>query len=151
MQRRHRNGKQRMDNESFDRSLRLKTGSDRAFGLVFVALFSLIGLASRVFFGGDLRIWALAIAGLFLAITLVVPKILHPLNRPWMRFSFTLHRVANPIVLGFIFFAVVTPIALLMRWRGKDPLRLRFDRTAKTYWIARTPPGPDRRSLKHQF
>jgi hypothetical protein len=140
-----------MGHESFDRAEQVKTGSDRVFGLVFAVVFALIGVFPWIFSDGAVRVWALAVGAAFLAIALAVPRILHPLNRLWMRFGLLLHRIVNPVVLGIMFFVVVTPIALLMRWRGKDPLRLRFDAAAKTYWIARTPPGPDPRSLNHLF
>jgi hypothetical protein len=57
----------------------------------------------------------------------------------------------SPVVLGIMFFLVVTPIGLLMRAFGKDPLRLRFDKSASSYWLDRTPPGPPPESLSDQF
>jgi len=68
-----------------------------------------------------------------------------------MKLGDILHRIASPIALAILFYGVVTPTGLLMRLFGKDPLRLRFDREAKSYWIAREPPGPAPESLKDQF
>ena len=65
------------------------------------------------------------------------PAALAPLNRVWTRFGLLLHRIVSPVVLGVMFFVVVTPMGLVMRALGKDPLRLRFDREARSYWIDR--------------
>ena len=127
-----------------------RLGSERAFGIVFAAVFALIGLWPLLADGG-VRLWALALAFLFLAAAFLAPRALAPLNRLWFRFGNLLHRIVNPLVMGLLFFTTVTPIALLMRLAGKDPLRLRFDRAAKSYWIERTPPGPAPESLRHQF
>ena len=75
----------------------------------------------------------------------------HRLTYRCRHIGLVLHKIVSPIALGILFFLVVTPTGLLMRLLGKDPLRLRFDRSADSYWIARTPPGPDADSLKNQF
>jgi hypothetical protein len=62
-----------------------------------------------------------------------------------------LSRIVTPVVMGVVFFAVVTPVALILRVLGKDPLRLKLDPTAATYWIDRIPPGPSPESIKDQF
>ena len=79
------------------------------------------------------------------------PALLAPLNRLWTRFGALLHRVVSPIVLGFMFFVVITPMGLVRRMLVKDPLRLRFDRQAGSYWVPRQPPGPPPQSLTNQF
>jgi hypothetical protein len=76
---------------------------------------------------------------------------LAPLNRLWFRFGMILHAIVSPLVLGLIFYLVVTPTALLLRAIGKDPLRLRPDRAAASYWIAKAPPGPPPDTMKQQF
>jgi hypothetical protein len=119
-------------------------------GLVFAALFVIIA-AFPLFFGGAIRWWSLAVAAAFLIVALVVPGMLTPLNRAWTRFGLLLHRVVSPIVLGFLFYVVVTPLGLLMRLLGKDPLRLHWDRQSPTYWIERRPPGPKPETLSDQF
>lgn len=86
-----------------------------------------------------------------MVLTLVAPDYLAPLNRLWARFGALLHRIVSPVALAILFFIVVTPIALLMRILGKDPLRMRLDPNAKSYWIVRDPPGPKSESLKDQF
>jgi Saxitoxin biosynthesis operon protein SxtJ len=139
-----------MSHESFDRVAPVKTSSDRVFGLVFAGFFAIVALLP-LFSGRSPRLWSIGVGGVFLVAALVVPKALAPLNRLWMRFGLLLHRIVNPVVLSIMFFVVVTPIGLLMRALGKDPLRLRLDREARTYWIPRDPPGPAPDSLHHQF
>ena len=125
-------------------------GSDRGFGIVFAVVFTAIGLFPLIL-GEPPRGWSLAVAGAFLAVSLVKPAWLAPLNTLWFRFGLLLQRVVHPIVLAVIYFAVVTPTGLIMRALGKDPLRLRFDPDATSYWIPRDPPGPEPESMKNQF
>jgi len=87
----------------------------------------------------------------FLVVAWLRPAVLAPLNRAWTRFGLLLHRIVSPIVLGVMFFVVITPMGLVMRALGKDPLRLRYDREARTYWIDRRPPGPAPDTLNNQF
>jgi fructose-specific phosphotransferase system IIC component len=82
---------------------------------------------------------------------LVKPALLGPLNRVWMAFGRLLHHIVSPVVMGAIFAIVVVPTALGLRLFGKDPLRLKLDRQAASYWLPRQPPGPVRGSLKQQF
>ena len=127
-----------------------KLGGDRAFGFAFAAVFSIVALWPLIG-GNNPRMWAGIVAAVFLAVALIRPSLLRPLNLIWFRFGMLLHRVVSPLVLGLMFFASVTPIALIMRLLGKDPLQLKFDPDAKTYWLPRTPPGPEPDSLKNQF
>ncbi len=136
--------------EDFNRAAAVKAGSDRAFGIVFAVVFALIGLwqwGKEI----DLFPWALGIGGAFLALALIRPALLAPLNRLWFRFGLLLHKIVNPIVMGLIFFLAVTPTALILRLLGKDPLRRKFDLSAASYWIVREPPGPDPQTMKQQF
>ena len=139
-----------MGHESYERREEIKGSSNRSFGIVFAFVFAVIGLLPLVF-GGSVRVWALTVGGLFLLVALAVPAILAPLNRAWLRFGLLLHRIVSPLVLGIMFFLVVTPTGLLMRALGKDLLRLRFDKQSSSYWIDRAPPGPAPESLKDQF
>jgi len=75
---------------------------------------------------------------------------LAPLNKWWTKLGLLLYRVVSPIVLGLLFYVTLTPIALVMRLLGKDPLRLRRDPDAASYWIDRSPP-PAPESMKNQF
>ncbi|ABK43285.1 conserved hypothetical protein [Magnetococcus marinus MC-1] len=123
--------------------------SDRSFGLVFVGVFSLVGLLPLLQ-GGTLRWWALGCAALFLLLALLSPQRLHPLNLLWYQFGLFLHQLMTPLIMSVLFFMVVTPTGLLMRLSGKDPLRLKFDKKCSSYWLDR-PPGPDPDSMKNQF
>jgi hypothetical protein len=125
-------------------------GSDRSFGLVFAVVFLFLGSISLLD-GGDVVYWPILVAAGFLVFALVYPQALGPLNRLWTKFGLLLGSVVNPLVLAIIFLVVLTPIALGMRLAGKDPLRLKLDRRAKTYWIDRSPPGPAPQSMKQQF
>lgn len=136
--------------ESFTREQTVKGSSDRGFGIVFAVVFLIVALWPLLG-GGALRWWSLAVSGAFLAAALAVPKVLAPLNRLWMQFGLLLHRVTNPLIMGFVFYLAVVPTALIMRLLGKDPLRLRLDRAAKSYWIDRRPPGPAPDSMRNQF
>jgi hypothetical protein len=136
--------------ESYERSEDVRGSSDRSFGIVFAVVFGVIGLLPLAF-GGGARLWSLGVGAAFLLVALAMPSILAPLNRLWLRFGLLLHRIVSPLVLGIMFFLVITPMGLVMRAFGKDLLRLRFDKAAPSYWIARTPPGPPPDSLTEQF
>jgi predicted membrane metal-binding protein len=111
-------------------------GSDRSFGFVFAAVFGAAGIYPA-FNGAEIWIAPLAIAAGFAVIALVYPRALGPANRLWTKFGILLSKIVNPIVLGIIYFGVVTPIGIIMRWRGKDPMRLALDPTTESYWIER--------------
>ncbi|MBF0179436.1 MAG: hypothetical protein HQM03_05335 [Magnetococcales bacterium] len=124
--------------------------TERGFGLVFAAFFAVIGLWPLLH-GQAWRPWAVAAGALFLAIALLRPQLLKPWNRLWGRFGALLHRIVSPMVMAVVFFVVVTPIALLMRLLGKDPLRLKKDPAARSYWIVRDPAGPLPDTMPFQF
>lgn len=127
----------------------IQMGSDRTFGLVFAAVFGLVGLYPLLH-DEPIRLWALAVAAAFLIIALVYARLLRPLNRIWFLIGMAMHKVISPVILGLLYFVTVTPIGLLMRLSGHDPLRLKRS-AAITYWISRQPPGPAPESLKNQF
>jgi predicted membrane metal-binding protein len=136
--------------EDFSRKHEVKGGSDRSFGLVFAAFFAIIGLWPLVRHG-EIRLWSLALAVAFLAVALAAPRLLALPNRLWIRFGLLLSRIVNPVIMGLVFFLAVTPTAAILKLTGKDPLRLRLDREAKSYWIERKPPGPAPDTMTHQF
>jgi len=136
--------------EDFSRRHEVKAGSDRSFGLVFAAFFAIIGFWPLVG-GGEIRLWAVALAVVFLVLALTVPHVLAVPNRLWIRFGLLLSRIVNPVIMGLVFFLAVTPTAAILKLTGKDPLRLKLDREAKSYWIERTPPGPAPDTMTHQF
>jgi hypothetical protein len=95
-------------------------------------------------------LWA-GLAVVALALALAAPKLLAPANRVWTKFGLLLHAVVSPLMLGVIFYLCIAPIGFLMRLSGKDPLRLRYEPQADSYWIKRVPPGPPPESFKNQF
>lgn len=136
--------------EDFSREEQVKAGSDRSFGLVFAGFFALMSALSW-WRGHTSWHWALPLAALFLIVAYTYPRALGPLNRLWLKLGLLLYKVVNPIVLGLLFFITITPIGMIMRATGKDFLRLKLDRGAKSYWIERTPPGPPPQTMKNQF
>lgn len=136
--------------EDFSREEHVKGGTDRGFGLVFAGFFAIMAALSW-WRGHAAWHYTLPIAAAFLVVALTFPKILAPLNKLWLKFGLLLYKVMNPLVLGLLFFLTITPIGLVMRMTGKDFLRLRMDKNAKSYWIDRAPPGPPPESMKNQF
>ncbi|MEC7143478.1 MAG: SxtJ family membrane protein [Pseudomonadota bacterium] len=124
----------------------IKIGSNRSFGIVFFVVFLLIALYPLLK-ESDLRIWSLVISFIFLALGLSNSNLLTPLNKLWFKFGLFLGKIISPLVMGFIFFAVVTPIGIIMRILGKDLLNLKFNKK-KSYWIEKT--GP-KSKMKNQF
>ncbi len=124
----------------------VKIGSNRNFGIVFFVVFLIIA-SYPLIDGGDLRIWSLIISIVFLFLGLIKSKILSPLNKFWFKFGIYLGKIISPLVMGIIFFLVVTPIGLLMRLLNKDLLNLKFNNNS-SYWIEKTEP---KSKMKNQF
>jgi hypothetical protein len=113
------------------------TASPRPFGLLFAVIFVLVG-AWPWWEGAPMRLWALAVGGVFGLLAIVAPTALAPLSRLWLRLGLAFHRVVNPLVMGVLFFGAVTPFGLVRQFtnRGLTP-QLRRDPAASTYWIGR--------------
>ena len=124
----------------------IKTSSNKSFGIVFFIVFLVISLYPLVN-QEDIRIWSLIIAFIFLILAFIKSKILTPMNKIWTKFGLFLGNFISPIVMGIIFFFVVTPIGLLMRLFGKDVLNLKNNKSS-TYWIKRT---DQKSTMKKQF
>ena len=124
----------------------IKISSNRSFGIVFFVVFLLIALYPLTY-GGEIRIWSLIISIIFLILGLLNSKILAPLNKIWFKFGILLGRIVSPIIMGIIFFLVVTPIGFIMRLLGKDLLNLKYNKN-KSYWIEKN--GP-KSKMKNQF
>lgn len=139
-----------MAHEDLTREDKVEASTDRAFGWVFTAVFVLIG-AWPLLHASAPRWWAIGIAAAFALVTLAKPTLLSGLNRWWMKLGVLLGKVVSPIALGVLFYLVFTPIGLLMRLMGKDPLRLKYDPAGDSYWIRREPPGPPPNSMTNQF
>ncbi|MCC7383558.1 MAG: hypothetical protein IT384_17090 [Deltaproteobacteria bacterium] len=137
--------------ESFGREHEVEGSTDRGFGLVFAGFFTLVALLPLLSEPRRVRVWSLGVAAACALIAWVAPRVLAPANRLWMRFGLLLQKVVSPIVLGILFFGVITPFGVAMRLFGKDPLRLEWKKDAPTYWITREPPGPPPETMKNQF
>ena len=133
-----------------DRPQAAKIGSERAFGLVFAAVFLLVSLWPLLDRAAP-RIWALGLAAAFALCAWLAPRLLAPLNLLWFRFGGLLHRIVSPIALGVIFFGVITPFAVVMRLFKRDALLLRRRSARPSYWVRREPPGPPPDSFGNQF
>ena len=124
----------------------IKINSNRSFGIVFFIVFLLIALYPLTY-SHDIRIWSVIISIIFLVLGLFNSKILTPLNKLWFKFGIFLGKIISPIIMGIIFFLVVTPIGLLMRLLGKDLINLKYNNN-KSYWIEKN--GP-KSKMKNQF
>jgi hypothetical protein len=124
----------------------VKISSNRSFGLVFFIVFLLIAFYPLIN-QGEIRIWSVLISLFFLILGIINSKILTPLNKVWFKFGIFLGKLISPLVMGIIFFLVVTPIAFLMRILKKDLLNLKFNKNS-SYWIEKTDP---KSTMKNQF
>jgi saxitoxin biosynthesis operon SxtJ-like protein len=125
-------------------------GSDKAFGLTFGAFFAIVGFYPLLK-GGSPRAWAVIVALCFVIAALVRPQLLSYANRLWTAFGRLLGRIVSPIALFVAYALAIVPTGLLLRLLGKDPLRLRIDPKAETYWVQRTPPGRADGQMTRQF
>ena len=125
----------------------VKISSNRSFGFLFFVVFfvvSLWPLKSQ----GDLRLWAFILSLVLLVLGVLNSKLLTPLNKLWFKFGILLGSIVSPIVMGAVFFIVVTPIGLIMRLLGKDLLRINKSKPISTYWINR---DKQKNTMKKQF
>ena len=125
---------------------KIKLPSNRNFGIVFSIVFLIISLWPLLS-QNDVRIWSLVISGIFLILGLINSKLLLPLNKIWFKFGILLGNFIAPIVMGIVYFMVVTPTGLIMRLLGKDLLNLKKN-NKDTYWIEKDNSNND---LKNQF
>ena len=124
----------------------IKIGSNRSFGIVFFIVFLIIAIYPFLN-QGELRLWSLIVSIIFLILGLLNSKLLLPLNKIWFKFGILLGKIVSPLVMGLIFFFVVTPIGILMRILKKDLLNLKFNKNT-TYWIEKNDP---KSKMKNQF
>ena len=125
---------------------KIKVSSNKSFGIVFSIFFLLISV--YLLLNNDpIYYWSLFVSFIFLVLGLMNSKILSPLNLLWFKFGILLGRIISPVVMGIIFFLVVTPISIILKIFGKDVLNLKFNNN-KTYWIEKN--GP-KSNMKKQF
>ena len=133
------------------RVTRIKISSNRSFGLVFFVVFLLVSLwplTDEGLLTEKIKVVPLFISVVFLILGLLNSKLLTPLNKLWFKFGITLGNIVAPIVMGIIYFLVVTPTGLIMKIIGKDLLNNKYDKNKKSYWIIRDKP---KSTMKQQF
>ena len=126
---------------------RIKMSSNRSFGIVFFFVFLIISLWPLIN-ENPLRVWSIFIAIIFLILGLINSKLLTPLNILWFKFGRLLGFIVPPIVMGIVFFVVVTPTGLIMKIIGKDLLNNKYNKNNKSYWINR---DKNKSTMKQQF
>ena len=126
---------------------KIKMSSNRNFGFVFFIVFLIISLWPLQH-EGQIRIWSIVISLIFLILSLMNSKLLTPLNQLWSGFGLLLGNIVAPIVMGLVFFLVVTPVGIVMRILGKDLIRKKLNKNNKSYWIKREKPIG---TMKKQF
>ena len=125
----------------------IKMGSNRSFGLVFFVVFLILGLWP-VKSGGEINILLILVSLVFLFLAITKSKFLTPLNKLWFKFGIKLGAIIAPIVMGVVFFLVVTPIGIMMKIIGKDLINKKINKNIKTYWLNRKKAVG---SMKRQF
>ena len=121
--------------------------SEKSFGVVFSIVFLIVALYPLITSAG-LRIWALVVSIIFFLLAFLAPKILVLPNKLWFKFGLLIGSIVAPIVMAFVYFVTVLPTGLVMRLLGKDLLKQKLDKNAKSYWFKRSEPMG---SMKNQF
>ena len=124
----------------------IKIGTNKSFGIVFFVFFLIVSIFP-ILNDGDIRVWSLIISLIFLILGILNSKILTPLNQIWFKFGILLGRFVSPVVMGIIFFAIVTPTSVIMRVLQKNLLNLKKG-NKKTYWLERS---KIKSKMKNQF
>ena len=126
---------------------KIKISSNRSFGLVFFVVFLIVALWPLKS-GEDFRLWSLTLSIIFLILGVLNSKLLTPLNKLWIKFGIFLGAIVSPVIMGIVYFLVVTPIGLFMRLLGKDLLKKDKVKNVSTYWIKR---DKQKSTMKKQF
>ena len=125
--------------------IKINKKNNITFGILFFIFFLIIGFFPLIS-AGIIRIWSVVLSLVFLIITIIRPNLFTFLNRSWIQFGIFLGKIISPIVMGLVFFFVVTPIGILVRILKKDVMGLK--RGASSYWINRE---DKLQSMKKQF
>ena len=126
---------------------KIKISSNRNFGLVFFVVFLIVALWPLKY-EEDIRLWSLVLSIIFFILGILNSQLLTPLNKLWFKFGMFLGLIVSPIVMGIVYFLVVTPIGIFMRLLGKDLLKTSKAKNASTYWIKRI---NKQNTMKKQF
>ena len=125
---------------------KIKLGSNRSFGIVFFIVFLIVAIYPLLN-DNSIRLWSLIIGIIFLILGIINSKVLTPFNILWMKFGLLLGKIVSPIVMGFVFFGVVTPISIIMKLLRKDLLNLKRNKK-ETYWLKKE---EIKSNMKNQF
>ena len=125
---------------------KIKLGSNRSFGIVFFVVFLIIAIYPLLN-DNSIRLWSLIVGIIFLILGIINSKLLTPFNILWMKFGLLLGKIVSPIVMGFVFFGVVTPISIIMKLLRKDLLYLKRNKK-ETYWLKKE---ENKSNMKNQF
>ena len=126
---------------------KIKISSNRSFGLVFFVVFLIVALWPLKY-EGDIRLWSLVLSIIFFILGVLNSKLLTPLNKLWFKFGIFLGSIVSPIIMGIVYFLVVTPTGVFMRLLGKDLLKTSKVKNTPTYWIKR---NKQQSTMKKQF
>ena len=126
---------------------KIKISSNKSFGLVFFTVFLIVALWPLKY-EEDIRLWSLALSIIFLILGVLNSKLLTPLNKLWFKFGIFLGAIISPIIMGIVYFLVVTPTGVFMRLLGKDLLKTSKVKNTSTYWIKR---NKQQSTMKKQF
>ena len=130
----------------------VKAPTERSFGITFAVVFALLAAFTYWHRGATMMFYTtIAVSLVFAVVTLVAARLLRPLNLLWLKFGLLLHKVVNPVIMGLLFFAVFTPMGVVMRAFGIDLLRLKRKPASETYWISRRDEAIQDSSMKNQF
>ena len=121
--------------------------SPKSFGIVFSIVFLIVALYPLIN-SEVIRVWSFFVSAVLLLLTLVAPNLLSLPNKLWFKFGILLGSIISPVLMALVYFATVLPTGLIMRFLGKDLLKQKLDKNAKSYWIERTEPIG---SMKNQF
>ena len=130
-----------------DGHITTEQSSPKSFGIVFSVVFLIVALYPLTN-SEDIHLWAIIASAIFLFLAYVAPNTLSLPNKLWFKFGILLGSIIAPIVMGFVYFLTVLPTGLIMRLLGKDLLKQKLDKNAKSYWIERSEPMG---SMKNQF
>ena len=130
------------------RHVSTEQSSEKSFGVVFSIVFLIVSLFPPLINSEGLRIWALVVSIIFFLLAFLAPKILVLPNKLWFKFGLLIGSIVAPIVITLVYCVTVVPTGLIMRLLGKDLLKQKLDKNAKSYWIERKQPMG---SMKNQF
>lgn len=145
---------QKIHNKRFDEislaEIQNQLPSNKKFGVFFSIVFIMVAIYAHWGFKSDFSIFALSISTLFAVTAFLAPQLLSPLNSLWYGLGLLLGKIVSPIVLGIIFFVLITPISLITRLFGRDEMKIK-KRSVKSYWVVRSHAGPSSDSFKNQY